>query len=368
MTMPIRILALRSMAWSSLMILIIGLGTVSTRVSAQEETTAEGEAAASDEETLEMETVLDGLYNPCGIAIQPETGHVFVADSGHGKIIRIVDGAAQDVITDFALDVYGKGPMYDIGPLGIAFLGKDKLVVGGGSHPDGEEFLSVYNVPEVGAEAVKADAAVTQLSLAPTEEIKGEGNFYALAITETAVYVTCNGDDTKGWVSKATITDGTVGPFERFIATKEAVEVDAPVGITISPRGEIVVGQMGEITVPEDGLLTFYNEEAEMLANFEAGLSDITAIAYSPKGESEDRQLYALDFTWFDTTQGGLFQLIGEEEEGEMVVRANKLASLDKPTAMAFAPDGSLYILVIGTDAEGGSKDSGKLLKVAPGL
>ena len=317
---------------------------------------------------MKAETVLSGLYNPCGVAIQPETGHVFVADSGHGKVIRVVDGKAEDVIVGYAMDVYGKGPMYDIGPLGLAFLDKDTLVVGGGSHPDGEEKLSVYKVPAVGADPVNASDAVTQMSLEATDEVKGEGNFYALCITSKGVYVTCNGDDTKGWVSKAAINDGKVGPFERFLATKEAVQVDAPVGITVSPRGELVVGQMGEITIPGDSLLTFYNEEGEMLANFETGLSDITAVAYSPKGESEDRQLYATDFAWHDTSEGGLFQLIGEMDGEKMVVRTNKIASLDKPTAMAFADDGSLYVLVIGTDAEGGSKDSGKLLKIGPGL
>ena len=64
-------------------------------------------------------TVVDGLDNPAGIAIQPETGHVFVSDSGASRIIRVVDGKAQAVITDFPVDVYGKGPMYNIGPLGL---------------------------------------------------------------------------------------------------------------------------------------------------------------------------------------------------------------------------------------------------------
>lgn len=327
-----------------------------------------GLAQQASAQDAKLEKVVEGLYNPCGLAIQPETGTVFVADSGHGKVVRIVDGQAQDVIINFPLDVYGKGPMYNIGPLGLAFINKDTLVVGGGSHVDGEEMLSVYTVPAAGADAIDAKDAVSQMSLEPTDEIKGEGNFYALAITETAVYVTCNGDDTKGWVSKATITDGKVGPFERFLATKEATEVDAPVGITVSPRGELVVGQMGEITIPGDSLLTFYDEAGEMLANFETGLSDITSVAYSPKGDPEDRQLYALDFSWHDTTQGGLFQLIGESSEGEMTVKTHLIANLDKPTAMAFGDDGTLYVLVIGTDADGGSEDSGMLLKITPGL
>ena len=80
-----------------------------------------------------MDVVMDGLNNPCGVTVQPETGHVFVSDSAGGRVLRIVDGKPQDVITGFPKDVYGKGPKYDIGPLGLVFVDKDTLVVGGGA-------------------------------------------------------------------------------------------------------------------------------------------------------------------------------------------------------------------------------------------
>src|SRR6185369_11734799 len=96
------------------------------------------------------ETVLGGLSNPCGLAVQPETGHVFVADSAAGRIIRVVDGKAEDVVVGFPLDKYGKGPKFDIGPLGLAFLDKDTLVVGDGSFVDGQEYVRVFTVPAAG--------------------------------------------------------------------------------------------------------------------------------------------------------------------------------------------------------------------------
>lgn len=310
------------------------------------------------------ETVLEGLNNPCGVAVQPETGHVFVADSAALKIIRVVNGKAEDVITGFTKDVYGKGPMYDIGPLGLAFIDKETLVVGGGGKPDGEEELFVFKVPAAGEKAITADKATVTFKLEPKDDIKGEGNFYAVAVAPNAIFVTCNGDDTKGWVAKADINGTKVTNFQRYIATKEQVEVDAPVAITISPRGEVVVGQGGEINVPEDGLLTFYSaKDGRKLLNMPTGLYDMTALAYSPKG-----QLYALDFAWMDTSRGGLFQLISQKQDNQQSVKAEKIVSLDKPTAMAFGPDGTLYITVIGTAAEGDTKPAGKLLKIAPGL
>ncbi|MCA9122660.1 MAG: hypothetical protein H6822_20940 [Planctomycetaceae bacterium] len=309
-----------------------------------------------------VSTVLDGLDNPAGVAVQPETGTLFVSDSGASRIIRVVDGKAQDVITDFPVDVYGKGPMYNIGPLGLAFIDKNTLVVGGGGLIDGEELLRVYKVPAAGESAIKAGQMEGSFKLAGDDELKGEGNFYGLATNGTHVFVTCNGDDTKGWVSRAAIKEGKLANYKRFLATKEATEVDAPVAVTISPRGELVIGQMGEISIPGDGLLTFYNaKNGKLLLNLETGLSDITALAYSPKG-----QLYATDFNWLNTSEGGLYQLISKDDDGKQSIEAKKIESLDKATAMVFGADGSLYITVIGT-GEGDAK-GGKLLKISPGL
>src|SRR5262245_10966897 len=101
--------------------------------------------------------VLTGLNNPSGIAIQPETGAIFVSDSAALRVVRVgKEGKAEDAITGFTKDIYGKGPMYDIGPLGLAFVDKDTLVVGDGGKKDGEELLRIYKLPADGS-AITAD-------------------------------------------------------------------------------------------------------------------------------------------------------------------------------------------------------------------
>ena len=309
----------------------------------------------------QIEVVLEGLKNPCGVAVQPDTGVVFVSDSAAGRIIRVVDGAAQEVVAGSTIGQYGKGPIYDIGPLGITFLDKNQLVVGDGGYADGEEHLRIFNVPETGQPALAYDDSVKVGPLTGTDDIKAEGNLYGVAATATAIYVTCNGDDTKGWVSKTDREGTQFGGLTRFIATKEATEVDAPVGITISPRGEVVIGQMGEINVKHDSLLTFYNANTgKMLGNRATGLHDITALAYSDKGH-----LYALDFAWAALEEGGLYRL---DDDGDGGVNAEKITNLDKPTAMAFGADGSLYITVIGSVEKEQQVGQGKLVRLQPGL
>jgi hypothetical protein len=326
------------------------------------EAKAEEDAAAEEESVAKATVVLEGLNNPSGIAIQPETGTVFIADSGNHQVVKFVDGKAEPVITDFPADVYGKGPMVNIGPLGLLFLDKDTLVVGGGGLPDGQELLRIYALPEDG-KPIKADAMKKSFSLAETDDIKGEGNFYALAATPEAIYVTCNGDDTKGWVSRATLKEGEVESYERYLATKEATEVDAPVGITISPNGDLVVGQMGEINLPGDSLITFYDANSkEMRLNLKTELHDIASIAYSPRG-----QMYVLDYAWADPSQGGLFQILADDSK-ESGMRTKKITSLDKPTAMVFDSNGALYITVIGEAEEANSKGQLVMIPADAGL
>ena len=50
-------------------------------------------------EDEKIEVVLSGLKNPCGIAVQKDTGHVFVSDTAAGRVFRVVDGEAEDVVS-----------------------------------------------------------------------------------------------------------------------------------------------------------------------------------------------------------------------------------------------------------------------------
>jgi hypothetical protein len=312
--------------------------------------------------------LITGLDNPCGVAVQPNTGTLFVSDSAAGRIIRFNPNSASratPVVTEFGQDIYGKGPMYNIGPLGLGFLNQQTLVVGGGEKVDGQEILSIFTVPAEG-KSITADQAKHKLGpLGPSEETKmGEGNFYGVAVTPQAIYITSNGDDTKGWILRAEVNDNTPGELKPFIATKVALEdTDAPVGITLASDGSLVVGQMGEVNKPGDSLLTVYDKSGKLLLRAATGLHDIAALAYSPSGK-----LYAVDFAWVDAGQGGLYRLDVSKDGQSATCKATKIASLDKPTAMAFGTDGSLYVTVFGTAKEGARTKPGQLLKIAGDL
>lgn len=324
-----------------------------------------GFSVAASAQSAKVEEVVNSLSNPCGVAVQPGTGQVYLSDSANGRVCRVSGGKLEDVITGSPKDTFGKGPFYDIGPLGLVFSSDGKtLVVGDGGYKDGEECLRVYTIPESGKPPLnyEKDASQKLGPLPAMEGVLGEGNLYGLALTSSAVYVTCNGDDTKGWVAKADLNGTKFGKLERWLPTKEAVEVDAPVAITLDKQGNIVVGQFGENNKPQDSLLTIYSAKTgKMLSNYETKLYDITGLAYSPK----TGYLYATDFAWMKPDEGGLFRI----DASQTGVKTTKIASLDKPTALAFAPDGTLYITVVGPKAEGeNASKQGKLVKIAAGL
>ena len=319
-----------------------------------------GIAGADD---VEQKIVLDGLANPCGVAVQPGSGDVYVADSAALRIIKVdaKTGESSPAITGFPKDVYGKGPKYDIGPLGLAFLGgPNTLVVGGGGNVDGSEIVRVYDLS--GGKTLTAGQLKHKVGpIGPgTESLKGEGNFYGIAVSDSAIYVTCNGDDTKGWISRSELSTTGPGPLTPFIKTKVATDVDAPVGITLSKEGNLVVGQMGEMNVPRDSLLTIYDDQGQLITDVETELFDIAGVAYSPK----TGHLYAVDFAWADTKQGGLFRLDIKGEGDNAEVTATKIVSLDRPTAIAFSPEGDAYVTAFG----GGANDSGVLVKISGSL
>jgi glucose/arabinose dehydrogenase len=333
---------------------------------------------------VKIKQLVSNLENPSGVTVQPKSGHVFIA-SRYGiyryvpadhKVSLEIDSYPDDK----HIDVYGKGTYetstkFNIGPLGVTFMNDDHLVVGDGSRKDGVELVRVYKISDKPAEldkyAKESDAAYTLGPIkAGDKSAKGEGNFYGVAVGAGAIFVTCNGDDTKGWVAKAVIKDGKPGKLEPTIATKVATGVDAPVPITFAPNGKLVVGQMGEMNVPGDSLLTIYDPKSGKLEKkFKTGLSDIAGIAYHPK----TKKLYATDFGWLDAAQkdpkkkvGGLYELTIDGDK----CTAKKIIALDKPAGIAFDPDGKLYITVFGTKdtKDKSDKSAGGLYVIESGL
>ena len=49
-------------------------------------------------------------------------------------------------VTGYPTDIYGKGPKYEIGPLGLAFFDANTLVTGDGGFIDSKELIRFFKV------------------------------------------------------------------------------------------------------------------------------------------------------------------------------------------------------------------------------
>lgn len=309
-------------------------------------------------------TLASDLENPCGVTTHPRSGAVLVAAHDGVYIFRPRQEYKKSLyITGFSSDNYGKGPIYKIGPLGLTFIDGRHLVVGDGSQVDGKEVVYIFQMERMKQSYTvsEAQSVIGPIGPDPEKTPKGEGNFYGVAAANGNLFFTCNGDDTKGWIAKVKLDgDKPTGKLELAIASKVATNVDAPVAITFSPdQKQLVVSQMGEMNVPNDSLLTMYNPETGKLEkSLKTGLYDISGLAYSPK----TGKLYATDFAWMKTSEGGLFEL---KVNGD-AVKAEKIVTLDKPAALAFDKDGNLFISTFGTPKDG--KNAGSLVRIEAGL
>jgi hypothetical protein len=302
----------------------------------------------------------EGLASPCAVAFRPETDDVFVAECGAGRVVRIADNKSVELIGGFGKSVFGEGPKHDSRPLGLCFLDKSTLLVGGGNVSDGAELLRVYDLPALGENPRKLEDAQVVVTLSAPNEPEGKRHFRAMGASKDSVFLSVQGQNGQGWISRCAREGNKLATFLRYLPAETPAQPDPPLALIISPRGYLLIGQRGAAEVPKDSVLNFYHpKNKKVLMSLPTGLFDITGLAYSEK----TGQLYATDVAWMASEEGGLFQLIAGQPGSEPRLQAQRIAKLDKPTALGFAKDGSLYVTVLGS-----GESEGKLLKFEPGL
>jgi hypothetical protein len=301
---------------------------------------------------------------------------LFFSESGAGRVVRVAADKQDEVtavVTGFPRAPWSSDPGRQVGPLGLAFITRTKLAVGTGGLGLGEDLIRVYALP-ADAVALEYDQADHSVGPVPADSRSetGEGGFLSLATIEEeiekALFAASSGDDAEGWILKAALGGNRLSDLRPFIATRRVAGAAAPTSVTINPKPRahyLVVGQMGEAGDDRDSRITFYGPATGAMAlNLNAGLYDVCGLAYSrPSGD-----LYAIDFAWANPEAGGVYRIESAEVDGRESCRAVKIASVRRPTSLAFAPDGALYVTAFGERADADSPPTGTLVKIVPGL
>jgi hypothetical protein len=337
---------------------------------------ASGFAAPADESSqFEAAAVVSGLDNPWGLAVRPGAPtegpwELFISESGAGRVVNWTIGSgtssATPAITDFPTRTFSQRGAYRVGPLGLDFLTRSKLAVGTGGLGEGKDTVQVYVLPEVGG-TLKYDAVDHAVGpvVANTQYKTGLGAFLCLANTEDALFATGSGDDTGGWILKASLNANRLADLQRFIAPRQTTGVDAPTAVVVNPKPSyhyLVVGQQGSGGNVRDSRLCFFSPKSGILAmTLPIGLYDVAGLAYSPAGD-----LYAVDFAADNDNAGGVYRIDAAIVDGQESCRPVKIAAAVHPTALVFAPDGALYVSALGNRAEATKPATGTILKLTP--
>jgi DNA-binding beta-propeller fold protein YncE len=328
-----------------------------------------GVPSIADDTTVE--TVLTGLSNPSGVAIRPggtpERYEVFVADAGARRIVKISSNEpnrSADVITGFPAAASTAGGRDRTGnPFCLLFLDEKHLIAGlAGTPPD----VRLYKLSEAAA-TITADAAKQLLTPQPTDgdSEPPHGSCAGLARTRANEFVADmlllalrDGDGLNG-VWKVPVRAGmldTMTPLE----TKPAASVSVPTALAVSEQGYLLIAA-DDSSSPKTRLVFINPTNGQSVLQLQTELREIAGLAYSPKSGN----LYALAKAIGNESEQGLFRIDDASMLGQPGVKELKLADIPRPTSLAFAPDGALYITSLGED---GNEGQGALLKITAEL
>jgi hypothetical protein len=314
------------------------------------------------------EVVIRGLDYPVGVAVQPQTNHVFVAEGVAARVVRIVDQRAEPVLLGFPRKARPMGSaMPEIGPRGMTFLNRSTLAVLGTGEKDRGDPLVIAEAPAPTDPPRTVETAL-QLTVADSNADQ-RWQLQGVTVVGSAVLCAMTSGNGRSGIARFMIQNPaelerstSYGPCELF-ATINSANGDRLVCLTSSPRGELVAGHRA-VAEPHEGRITFHRATDGMpLLQLATGVPTLTMLTYGPRRSGEAvSHLYALCGSRTEDG-GGLYRLDAALADGQVRIRPQKLASLNRPTAMAWAGDGSLYVTILGNGAADATQPAGELIR-----
>jgi len=305
-------------------------------------------------------TVSEGLDRPTAVVVQPQTGRVYVMESGAGRVVRVVDGQREDVIQGLPRTTAADRGARPVGPRGMAFVDLRTVVVSGSAESAGRAVLAVFTIQPAGGAAVQAGQATAQLQPpVPRDVAADELTMLGVARGSEALFVVCRQVEAQGWIARAELRGNSVGELRPLPGPRLG---SGQTAITVSPQGDLVVGHRPENGDGDGWHLAFFNARTgRSLLSLPTSLREIVGLAYAADGN-----LYALGWARSASGgEGGLYRLdASPSEDGQQAIRSERLLALDRPTALAAAPEGDLYVTVLGPESAGGPTATGKLLRI----
>lgn len=294
--------------------------------------------------TIISQVVLGGLDNPTAIVIQPKSNEIFIAEAGSGVIGRLNDVPGKYALEP-VIDGFETAEDESTGGIqSIVFGDKSTLTVACRGGEDEQALVHFFRIPPAGS--ITAADSKSTLQVAPEGEAL-HPEALALEYIGGKLFAVGRGEAMRGFLCDMEWNES--GETGCSLITNRPGEVNRPTAVVPGVRGQILVANMGEANDQADSTILIYDPQSgRTLASVATGLCDLVALAVSPKSG----RLYGLDMAGNSASPGGLYRLDLKNEDGEMVCKPARMMTLDRPTGMAFRPDGELLITTKGTHSK----------------
>jgi hypothetical protein len=301
---------------------------------------------------VELETVLERLANPSGLAVRPGGSRsgpdLFIAETGGGRVQGLsteTEAEPIEVLAGFTQDG-GAGPGC------MVFRSRNRLLVGQSATANRPAMVSEYDVDDERLPMASSERKA-QVDYAPDD---GPVEFADMTRNEDQLFIATAGHQ---WLLESKLVGSLPGEVQRFKKPIVATRVGTPRAVVVSEKGYLLAAESGPSGSTGNALIVFHHPvditPAPLLV-LETGLDEIQALVYSPITGN----LYAAAISLANPEQSGVYRIDAVRENGRDGCKVVLVARVERAMAMVFADNGALYVVTAG-EADGAT---GKLLKL----
>jgi hypothetical protein len=319
---------------------------------------------------VKVETLVSDLHAPRAVAVRPNSSdsptEVFVGESGAGRVVSWSaakkDGTDEQIVGLPTGGRVGHSENAGSGVRALFFLDHNRLTAAGGED-DHTPFLWLFDLSDADA-SLKAEDRKQEVATPETKEASKATSYVGLARTLTndrvadLLYAIAPAAEGPDGLRKIPVHANTLSESALAVRIAPPQELNATGGISVSKEGYIVVACRGSDGSSGTCSIRYLSPlDSRTVLEVRTTLQNITSLVFAAKSGN----LFAANSASADAG-GGIYRIDDASEPGLPISEAVKIVSVDRPTGMAFGPDGTLYATALGkTDGE---ENSGVLLKL----